>query len=296
MPYLFKLSRRIARLRAPSVLLATAAILGACESTDPALSGPGLPQPSCGTATGLPAGVTDLAVAATTDTSATLSFTEVDDGTGAPASYDIRFLPTPLVWGGAVPSVKRGTCATPVAGTAIGARRSCTVLGLTTGTAYDFELVSYRGTLMVNAVFGALSNLANGTARTPVTPVTPTAPGAVTDLKVAGATDTLITLSFTEVTDGSGRPASYDLRYATGSTVSWGGSTPSVSRGTCATPLTGTAIGAKRSCTVLGLAASTTYSFELVAFRGTLTVDAVFGALSNVATGTTTAGTPDRKS
>src|SRR2546429_4085699 len=124
MPYLFKLSRRIARSSAPSVLLATAAILGACESTDPALSGPALTHPSFATATGLPAGVTDLAVAATTDTSATLSFTEVDDGTGAPASYDIRFLPTPLVWGGAVPSVKRGTCATPFAGTEIG-RASC---------------------------------------------------------------------------------------------------------------------------------------------------------------------------
>jgi len=291
MPYLFKLSRRIARLRAPSVLLATAAILGACESTDPALSGPGLTHPSFSTATGLPAGVTDLAVAATTDTSATLSFTEVDDGTGGPASYDIRFLPTPLVWGGAVPSVKRGTCATPFAGTAIGARRTCTVLGLTTGTAYDFELVSYRGTLMVNAVFGPLSNVASGTARTPVVPVTPTAPGTVTDLKVAGATDTVITLSFTDVTDGSGKPASYDVRYVSGSTLVWGGSVPSVSGGTCATPLTGTAIGSTRSCTVAGLGASTTYSFELVAYRGTLKVNAVFGALSNIATGSTaTAG------
>src|SRR5438046_5927015 len=231
MPYLFKLSRRIARLRAPSVLLATAAILGACESTDPALSGPGLTHPSFATATGLPAGLTDLAVAATTDTSATLSFTEVDDGTGGPASYDIRFSPTPLVWGGAVPSVKRGTCATPVAGTAIGARRACTVLGLTTGTAYDFELVTYRGTLMVNAVFGSLSNIASATARTPVT----TAPAAVTDLKVAAALDTMITLSFTEVTNGSGTPASYDVRYVAGPTLVWGGSVPPVIRGTCAT-------------------------------------------------------------
>ena len=80
MPYLFKLSRRVARLRTHSLVLAAAAILGACESTDPALSGPGFTHPSFATATGLPAGVTDLAVAATTDTSATLSFTEVDDG------------------------------------------------------------------------------------------------------------------------------------------------------------------------------------------------------------------------
>src|SRR5207248_10799391 len=185
------------------------------------------------------------------------------------ASYDIRLAPSPLVWGGSVPSVKRGTCATPVAGTAIGARRACTVLGLTTGTAYDFELVTYHGTLMVNAVFGPLSNVASATARTPVL----TAPGTVTDLKVAAATDTVITLSFTEVTDGSGRPASYDVRYAAGATLTWGGSIPAVSRGTCASPLIGTTIGAKRSCTVLGLAASTTYSFELVTYRGTLNVN-----------------------
>src|SRR5439155_737007 len=166
MPYLFKLSRRVARLRTHSLVLAAAAILGACESSDPALSGPGLTRPSFATATGLPAGVTDLAVAAATDSSATLSFTEVDDGVGGPASYDIRLAPTPLVWGGTVPSVKRGTCATPVAGTAIGARRSCTVLGLTTGTTYGFELVAYRGTLKVNAVFGALSNIATGSTAT----------------------------------------------------------------------------------------------------------------------------------
>src|SRR5256884_5769399 len=254
MPYLFKLSRRVARFRTHSLLLAAAAILGACESSDRALSGPGLTRPSFATATGLPAGVTDLAVAAATDSSATLTFTEVDDGTGTPASYDIRLAPTPLVWGGSVPSVKRGTCATPVAGTAIGARHSCTVLGLTTGTAYDFELVSYRGTLMVNAVFGLLSNVASATARTPVT----TAPGTVTDLKVAGATDTVITLSFTEVTDGSGKPASYDVRYVAGSTLTWGASVPSVSHGTCATPVAATVIGAARACVRPGLHARTT--------------------------------------
>src|SRR5437868_4866144 len=222
MPFLFKLAKRMARLRARAVLLATAIVLAACDSPDQALSGPTPTRPSFATATGLPAGVTDLAAAAMTDTSATLTFTEVDDGTGAPASYDIRVAPTPMLWGVTVPSVKRGTCATPVGGTAIGAKRTCTVLGLTAATSYDFALVSYRGTLMVNAVFGPLSNFASGTARTPVVPVAPTAPGTVTDLKVAGATDTLITLSFTDVTDGSGEPASYDVRYSAASTLSWG--------------------------------------------------------------------------
>src|SRR2546429_5924839 len=67
-----------------------------------------------------------------------------------------------------------------------------------------------------------------------------------------------------------------------------GGGTPSVSRGTCATPVAGKSMGAKRTCTVLGLSAGTTYSFELVAYRGTLNVNAVFGSLSNAASGATT--------
>jgi hypothetical protein len=36
----------------------------------------------------------------------------------------------------------------------------------------------------------------------------------------------------------------------------------------------------------------TSYQFQLVAFRGTLNIDAVFGAISNVATGTTTGTLP----
>jgi len=285
MPYLFKLSQRVARSRTRALIVGAAAFVAACETSD--LSSVNAPtHPSFATTTGAPAQVTDLAAAAMTDTSATLTFTEVDDGLGAPASYDIRVAPAPLTWGGTAPSVTRGTCTTPVAGTAIGAMRSCTVLGLVTGTAYQFQLVSYRGTLRVNATFGPLSNVASGTARTPVPVGTP---GTVTDLVVAGKADTSITLRFTEVNDGSGQPASYDIRGVAGSTLSWGATAPSVTRGTCATPVPGTAIGTVRSCTVFGLTASTTYSFQLVAFRGTLKVNAVFGNLSNVASGVTAA-------
>jgi len=106
---------------------------------------------------------------------------------------------------------------------------------------------------------------------------------------VAGVTPNSVTLSFTEVNDGAGQPASYDIRYAAG-TLSWSSAT-SVSQGTCAVPVAGTAIGATRSCTVAGLSPGTSYQFQLVAFRGTLNVDAVFGAFSNVASGTTTNST-----
>src|SRR5437660_325303 len=355
MPYLFKLSQRVARSRTRALLVGAAAFFAACETGD--LSSVNAPtHPSFATTTGAPAQVTDLAAAAMTDTSATLRFTEVDDGLGAPS-----------------PRVTRGRCATPVTGTAIGAVRSCTVLGLTASATYSFELVAFRGTLKVNAVFGNLSDVASGAtaaaASVPVASVvvTPgsatlniagtqqlavvlkdaagntltgrtvswtssnsgvatvsaaglatavtsgsatitatsegkggtaaiaipapvvTSPGTVSDLKVASTSDTSVTLSFTEVTDGSGQPASYDIRGVAGSTLTWGSSAPSVTRGTCTTPVIGTAIGAKRTCAVLGMTPGTTYSFELVAYRGTLKVNAVFGNLSNVVSGTTAA-------
>src|SRR2546423_9686962 len=61
-----------------------------------------------------PGSVHDLAVSATESTSATLSFTQVGDGTGQPAKYDVRFAIAPIAWGSA-PSVTSGTCAAPLA-------------------------------------------------------------------------------------------------------------------------------------------------------------------------------------
>lgn len=118
-------------------------------------------------------------------------------------------------------------------------------------------------------------------------------PGAVTDLGVASVTDSSATLRFTQVTNGAGGAAAYDIRVAA-SPMTWWAAT-SVTNGTCATPVAGTTAGATLTCTVRGLTASTAYGFQLVAFRGTLNVDAAFGALSNVATATTAAA-PDTTS
>src|SRR4029077_5103747 len=41
-----------------------------------------------------------------------------------------------------------------------------------------------------------------------------------------------------------------------------------------------------------GLAPSTSYNFQIVAYRGTLNVNAAFGALSNALAASTTSGTP----
>src|SRR3989442_9028106 len=160
MPFTFKLSKRLALMKTLVLILVAAAL--ACDQADRSLTAPS--HPSFTTTTGAPAPVTDLAVSAVSDTSVTLSFTEVDDGTGAPASYDMRSaVGSTLTWwltNGALNS--NGSCASPMAGTAIGAKRTCPVLGLTPGTTYSFELVAFSGTLKVNAVFGPLSNVATG--------------------------------------------------------------------------------------------------------------------------------------
>src|SRR2546422_4950992 len=146
-----------------------------------------------------------------------------------------------------------------------------------------------RSTLFPYTTLFRSSGGITGTAALTVTAAASTKPGTVTDLAVAGVTDSGVTLTFTEVPDGTGQPASYDVRYAAG-TLSWGAATE-VAQGSCKVPMAGTAIGAKRTCTVQGLAAATGYQFQLVTFRGTLTVNAVVGALSNIASGTTTAST-----
>src|SRR5207245_10812517 len=122
-----------------------------------------------------------------------------------------------------------------------------------------------RGVAAGPATITATSEGKSGTAALTVT-ASVTNPGTVTDLAVAGVADTMVTLSFTEVSDGTGQAASYDVRYAVG-TLSWSAA-PSVTRGSCATPVAGTVIGARRSCTVLGLSAGTGYQVQLVAFRG----------------------------
>jgi|SRR5579859_2642206 len=168
-----------------------------------------------GTPVTAPSTVSDLAVAATTDSSVTLSFTEVNDGTGAPASYDVRLAPGTISWGSAAPVVS-GSCSTPLAGTSIGTKRACTVGGLTAGTSYQFQVVPFRGTLNQNAVFGALSNVATGLT------VAQMLVGAVTVSPTSESGTVGQTGQFTAtVTDPSGAPL-------TGQKVSWSSSSNSV--------------------------------------------------------------------
>ena len=106
--------------------------------------------------------VSDFRVTSIGSTDMTLAFTEVSNGQGAPANYDVRVKTPTMDWGTAA-AVTSGTCSTPVAGTTIGATKTCTVTGLSATTPYEWQLVPYRGTPGVDAVFGPLSNITGAT-------------------------------------------------------------------------------------------------------------------------------------
>lgn len=120
-----------------------------------------------------PGTVTNLAVVATTATTATLQWTEVPSGGTTPAAYDIRFGPTTTYAWWLIhltpPDTVRGSS---VAG---GVMKSFIVVGLTPATAYTFQLTAFTGTLNVNAVFSlSVSNPAQATtASVPVNPPPP---------------------------------------------------------------------------------------------------------------------------
>ena len=146
------------------------------------------------------------------------------------------------------------------------------------------------GTSQITATSQGKSGSATITVTASGSPPPTTNPGTVTDLKVSAIDSNGVTLTFTQVNDGTGQPAKYDVRYAAG-TISWGSATSTTS-GSCTTPVAGTAIGSSLTCQVLGLKAATSYQFQLVAFRGTLNQNAVFGSLSNVVSATTASGSP----
>jgi len=118
-------------------------------------------------------------------------------------------------------------------------------------------------------------------------------PATVTDLTVTTVTDVTATVTWTEVPSGiNGVIASYALRHGPASGFAWWLS-PDENKGLCATPIIGNGAGQKHSCTVVGLLPSTAYSFQIVAFTGTLnTTSSVFGPLSNVASASTVATPP----
>src|SRR5256712_364808 len=132
------------------------------------------------------------------------------------------------------------------------------------------------GVAVGTATITATSEGQGGSAAITVTVPASTSPGTVTDLAVAGVTETSVTLSFTELDDGTGAPANYDVRTAVESTLTGRLANGALEKNvTCASPMAGTAIGTKRACTVVGLVAGTTHSFELGAVPGTPSGDSL---------------------
>ena len=220
MKYIFAHSKFAARRWAWVSLLPVLAVCSGATGTEIVVNPPGT--------------IADLVVSATSEASATLTFTQVDDGMGHAASYDVRYSSGPMEWGSANASTN-GTCATPIVGTAIGSPISCTVLGLSPATSYNFQLIAFRGTLNVNAVFGGLSNVAVASTATPPPPAsvvtTVTVNPATTSLAVGG---TVALQAIVKNAQGNVMP---------GQSVTWSTDNPSAATVDASGVVTGVAAG-----------------------------------------------------
>jgi hypothetical protein len=143
------------------------------------ISGTTTPTP---TPTGAPGAVTDLAPSATTASSVTLTWTAVGDGAGGAAKYTIRAGSPSISWSSAYATEKAVPAVQP------GQRVSYTYSGLPAGTNYQFQVISYRGTLNADAVFGPRSNIASAATTGSTAPASDT---AVTRVIASPSTKTL---------------------------------------------------------------------------------------------------------
>jgi len=151
------------------------------------------------------------------------------------------------------------------------------------------------GTATIEAISGEARGSASLTVRTrdedDVTTSTAGGnPGRVTDLRTTGATTRSVQIAFTEVNDGTGKPAYYRVRYArSDSNPSWPDDYTTVSEGACAIPVQGTRVGRTLTCSIPGLASGVRYDFGVIAYRYNSAGSRVFGKSSNIATGATEA-------
>src|SRR5256714_1122575 len=181
-----------------------------------------------------PGTVSDLSIGTTTSASVALTFTQVDDGTGSPAKYDVRYAIAPMTWTAAT-AVGTGSCATPVMGTSVGSAISCVVQGLSAATNYNFQVAAFRGTLGGNAVFGGLSNMASASTAgsTPPPPVVTTVTVAPASASLAVGATTALQAT---VKDQNGN-------VMTGQSVAWSTSNTQVATVNASGVVTGVAAG-----------------------------------------------------
>jgi hypothetical protein len=202
--------------------------------------------------------VTDLEVVSTTPSTATIRWTQVDDGTGAPAWYRVKYDSR----AGEPWNAGDVGCEPTLRGGEIGAEMRCTVEDLEAGTHYNFQLMSFRSYegIWVGSV---RSNVAAATTESAgsTTGVSEPAPTVVDDLEVTEATSSTLTVRWTQVDDGRGEPAWYRLRYGS-PLVEWKDGAIG-----CDRTIAGTDIGAQMTCTVEGLEPDTSYELQLYSYH-----------------------------
>src|SRR5262245_44253962 len=119
MAYMSKLAHRLARIRRIAGVALAAAGLAYCNRAEPLSnsveSNPDIQEQSQALQ---PSEVTDLAAVGTSDSSVSLSFTDVDDGAGQPARYEIRYAESAASLAEAA-AVRGGSCSGVVSGDSI---------------------------------------------------------------------------------------------------------------------------------------------------------------------------------
>ena len=163
---------------------------GTTPPSPPPSPTPPPPSPTPPPPSGTPGTVSDLAVVPLSSTTARVTFTQQDDGTGVAAKYDNRLAVSPISWG-AASSVMVGPCASPYAPSGIiGSQVSCDLSGLTPGQAYQMQNVAFRGTMNAGATYGSLGNIASFTmpsSNVPtITNFTPATGQAGTSITITG--------------------------------------------------------------------------------------------------------------
>ncbi|MEK9499423.1 Ig-like domain-containing protein [Gemmatimonadota bacterium DH-20] len=148
-----------------------------------------------------PGNISDLRLESVGEDWLALAWGEVDDGTGNAASYETRVGSAGAGWSQAS-VVSEGTCAS-TGGSAIGARRNCTVAGLDDDTRYDVLVRAFR-VKDGSRVYGATASASGSTLAAPVVPAGVAAESGANQAGTVGAP--LPSPVVVRVVDASGGP------------------------------------------------------------------------------------------
>ncbi len=208
-----------------------AVVEGATVSAPVTVQAPDAPPPSTD-----PGTIDDVRVVSTGETSMTVEFTQVDDGTGGPALTQIRYALSPMGWGwGSATVLADGACASPMTGGTVGSTRRCEIDGLLPGTSYDVQMVAWRIENGSN-VYSELSTIATGATTTVATPTTPTVDRVVTSPSSVtldqGQTYPLVAVAYDAADNVLSSPITWSSSNASVASVSEGGTVTAHAAGT----------------------------------------------------------------